>query len=299
MPLKRLCLEFILLLALAGTCGLAGFRVIDAQRARLAVRDSEQRAAATRTRLANLEGERVRAEATEVRLREALLELNAHAPATAPAAAVVSSKQPFDVNLLIAERPELKPLYEAGAKAAEMEQYGWLMASLTPAAVERFTSERLRRDQRLSEIAQTSREQGWSREDSRRTALRREEDDRHALEMTAILGPSQAQDYLEYDKTARPRNFVAGELARELYYTDTPLSPAQANALTEIVARHARDERGRFDFDAVKWDWVGNEARGILAPAQFERLANLAEMRQLQTQVLAIERAFGARADGK
>jgi hypothetical protein len=298
---KRFCLGCILLLALAGTGGLAGFRGIDAWRTRLAAQDSERRAAVARARLADLEGERVRAEATEVNLRQVLLELSKHAPTATPAAVtpVGSSKQSFDVNLLIAERPDLKLLYEAGAKAAEMEQYGWLMMSLTPEAAERFTVERLRRDRQLSAIAQTSREQGWGREDPRRTALRREEDDRHALEMTAILGPARVQEYLEYDKTLRPRNFVAATLAGELYYTDTPLSPAQASALTEMVARHGRDERGRFDFDVVKWDMVGNEARGILAPAQFERLVNLSEMRQLQTQVLAIERAFGARADGK
>jgi hypothetical protein len=297
---KRLGMGFVLLLALVGTGGLAGSRIIGAHRTRTAALDLEQRAAAARAQVSVLEEERTQAEANERNLRQSLLGLSAHAPTTPAAAARKgSAQQSFDVNLMITERPELKAVFEAGAKAAEMEQYGWLMTSLTPDAAAQFASARLRHDQRLSEIARASREQGWSREDPRRIALRDEERDRHATEMSAVLGVTRVEEYLEYEKTVRPRNFVAGTLARELYYTDTPLSPTQASALTEIVVQHGRDERGRFDFDAVRWNSVENDARVLLAPAQWERLVNLSEMRQLQAQVLAIERAFGARADGK
>lgn len=291
----------VLLLLVAVTFGsMAGFQHLEARVTREAGSAMDQRARALHAHIAQLEIERRHDEEKEEALRKSLLAMTrASSAAMAVPTPVAKPTQGFDINQMIVERPELKALYDASAKAAEMELYGWLIVSLTPELAERFTSERLQRDRQLSEIAKTSREQGWPREDSRRQALRRVEDERHAREMADILDAAQLQQYRDYEKSLRPRNYVAGELTRQLYYTDTPLSSLQAQAITDLVARHGLDARGRFDFDTVNWDALLREARAQLAPAQFARLANLSEMRRLQTEVIAIERAFGARADGK
>lgn len=296
---KRILVGLAWLLTAVGLTGLAGWRTTVAQSLHRAASATERQAAAARTRVAQLEQERRHDEETENALRQTL-----HALATTTAAAPgpvapAPRSQAFDVNQMIAERPELKALYEANAKAAEMESYGWLIVTLSPEAAERFKAERLRHDQQLSAITKTSREQGWDREDPRRQALRRAAEGQHAGAMAEILGASGLESYQAYEKTLRARSFVAGELARQLYFTESPLSPVQAQALTEVVERQGRDARGRFDFDAVNWDAVLQDARPQLEPAQFERLANLAEMRRLQSRVQAIETAFGARAVGK
>ena len=299
MRAKRIWLGFGLLLAVVSLGVVAGLEHATAKSARRIANELEQRAAAARVRIATLERERQEAEQKGKALSQELLALQTSAVAAPRTAASAQRPQAFDVNQMILERPELKALYEASAKAAEMEPYGWLIVTLSPDAAERFKSERLQHDRQVAEIGKTSREQGWDREDPRRLALRRVEEERHAREMAAILDASRLEQYQEYEKTIRPRGYVAGALARELYYTEAPLTSLQARALTDVVSRHARDARGRFDFDAVNWDAVLTEARPQLEPTQFERLANLAEMRRLQTQVIVIERAFGARADGK
>ena len=291
----------VLLLLIAASFGsMAGIQHLETRVTRKSGSAMEQRARALHSQVAKLEIERRHDAGKEEALRHSLLAMTqATSAAVAVPTPVAQPTQGFDINQMIAEHPELKSLYEASAKAAEMESYGWLIVSLPPEVADRFTSERLQHDRQLSEIGKTSREQGWHHEDSRRQALRRAEDERHAQEMAGILDAAQLQQYQDYEKSLRPRNYVAGELARQLYYTDTPLSSLQAQAITDLVARHGLDARGRFDFDTVNWDALLREARGQLAPAQFERLANLGEMRRLQTEVIAIERAFGARADVK
>lgn len=297
---NRTWLGVLLLLIMVSFVSMAGFQHREAQVTREAASAMEQRARALHAHIAQLEGERHHDGAKEEALRNSMLALTqASSSAAAMPNPFAQRTQAFDINHMIAERPELKSLYEASAKAAEMESYGWLIVSLTPEVADRFTSERLQHDRQLSEIAKTSREQGWPPQDSRTQALRRAENERHAREMAGILDAAQLQQYQNYEKSLRPRNYVAGELARQLYYTDTPLSSLQAQAITDLVARHGLDARGRFDFDTVNWDALLREARAQLAPAQFERLANLSEMRRLQTEIIAIERAFGARADGK
>ncbi len=300
MPSNRIWWGVLLLLIFLSFGSVAGWQHLEARVTREAARAVEQRARALHAQIARVEVDARDHREREAALRSSLLAMTrASSAAVAVPAPVTPPPQAFDINQMIAERPALKSLYDASAKAAEMESYGWLIVSLTREAADRFSSERLQHDRELSEIGKTSREQGWPREDSRRQALRRVEDERHAREMGEILGAVQLQQYQDYEKTLRERNYVAGELARQLYYTDAPLSSLQAEAITKLVARHGLDAHGRFDFDSVNWAELLREARAQLAPAQFARLENLGEMRRLQTQVIAIERAFGARTDGK
>ncbi|MES2692833.1 MAG: hypothetical protein V4773_05115 [Verrucomicrobiota bacterium] len=299
MTKAALCTAAFLLIAI-GAGGFAGFHARAANRLRADALEAERRAAVREDAIVKVRRGREDAIAAERALREELAALDKNQPAqTAAKGNTASPRQGFDINLFLLERPELRALYEASVKAAEMEQYGWLMAALTPEQADRFVSERLRHDRRLSEIAAQARGEGWPREDPRRVALRRTEAEVHARELGGVLGEARLREYQEHEALLRPRNFVAGELATQLFYTDAPLTPAQAQAVTLSVARHGADARGRFDFDAVKWEAVIADARGVLAPVQLERLVNLAEARRLQSEILALQRTAGARADGR
>jgi hypothetical protein len=85
-----------------------------------------------------------------------------------------------------------------------------------------------------------------------------------------------------------PRIYVDGELARQIYYANTPLPSVQARAITELGTRHGLHARGCFDLDTVIADSPLVETR-----------PNPGQMRRLQTEVIEIERVFGARAEGK
>jgi len=80
-----------------------------------------------------------------------------------------------------------------------------------------------------------------------------------------------------------------------LYYTDTPLTAAQSDQLTESVARHGTNAQGRFEVAAIDWPAVLSEARGLLAPAQFARLENASQLRQLYVRARQIEAEHHAR----
>jgi hypothetical protein len=73
-------------------------------------------------------------------------------------------------------------------------------------------------------------------------------------------------------------------LARELGFSAAPLSPAQARALLEIVARHeTKPDNG---VDTFVWPAVFAEAEAVLQPAQ------LAELRRAIARERAMQEAF-------
>ncbi len=295
---KTILLTGLVMLIAIGVGGFAIRQAQSARRSETSVTAADRRLADMRALAAQLERECSSAAASEQALQQVPVTLATPTPG-GPIAVPAAPRQGFDLHQLLRERPDLRPLYEAAAAASEMEPYGWLIASLPPEQAERFARERLRHDQRVSEISTISRAAGWERGDPRRTALRQPEDDLHATEMTAVLGEARAREYREHEKTIRPRDFVAGELAGQLFYTEAPLTPTQALELTRLTARHGTDAAGKFDFDAMNWDRLVEDARAILAPLQRERLENLVAQRQVRARAIVIEREFGARFDGK
>jgi RNA polymerase sigma factor (sigma-70 family) len=81
-----------------------------------------------------------------------------------------------------------------------------------------------------------------------------------------LLGDPGFQRWQEYWPTVGARRIVA-ETASALYFTDTPLTPQQADELVPIVAASQRPG------GAHDWDAIINRATGLLSPPQIEVLA--------------------------
>jgi RNA polymerase sigma factor (sigma-70 family) len=115
--------------------------------------------------------------------------------------------------------------------------------------------------------------------------------------LAAVLG-SALQDYREYDKTFSARAIVT-TLAGNIYYTDSPLSPAQGESLAEMVIANTEqkkkplvtDREGKIIYTLyteTDWNKVQQTAQQILSPAQHKALQGLVVQQQMDAQIKAL-----------
>lgn len=84
---------------------------------------------------------------------------------------------------------------------------------------------------------------------------------------------------------------TADSLAGKLYYTDSPLSLAQADELVRIIKSNTQKSTAQgFVRDSVEPDWgaVVAQAGGVLSPKQLATLQALQEERRLALQSSAL-----------
>ena len=89
--------------------------------------------------------------------------------------------------------------------------------------------------------------------------------------MRTLLGADAYAQFEQHETVAPLREWI-DQIARDVYYTDTPFTAAQADQLTQIVARHdphLTDADSRWRLDNIDWDAATAEACSMLAPAQF------------------------------
>lgn len=94
-----------------------------------------------------------------------------------------------------------------------------------------------------------------------------------------ILGDEGANQFSRYEAAAPLRNLLS-QLAGNVYYTDTPLAPAQASELSQIITRHYPDLENldsRWRTDPAAWEAILREARAVLAPAQLAALTAIGD----------------------
>jgi hypothetical protein len=97
--------------------------------------------------------------------------------------------------------------------------------------------------------------------------------------MRDLLGEEGFQQIASYGSTSLVR-LVTDGLAGNLYNSPEPLSPEQADELTQILANSSPPgQAGRTPRPAdINWDAVLPQAEGILSPAQFAVLKNEADL---------------------
>lgn len=106
-----------------------------------------------------------------------------------------------------------------------------------------------------------------------------------ADQTAALKGIATAQQLDEYGKAQAGRD-VSSQLVSALYYTDTPLSPEQRDAVTQLITAHSGGEDR-----SVDWAAVMTQASGVLSTPQVAML-NLVQTRTDSMQQL--NRAFQA-----
>lgn len=79
---------------------------------------------------------------------------------------------------------------------------------------------------------------------------------------------------LEHFQETMPVRPIANQLATSLFNSETPLTPAQADRLVEVLARHSRGPLGKVDVSALNLEAAASEiaVQGLLNGAQLEAL---------------------------
>jgi hypothetical protein len=98
-----------------------------------------------------------------------------------------------------------------------------------------------------------------------------------------VFGDAMAQT-LEHYQATLPVRTIANQLASALFDSDAPITPAQADQLTEIMARNARSPIGKVEATAMNTEAVITEAQGLLNAAQLGELQRVAVRVQEQAK---------------
>ena len=105
--------------------------------------------------------------------------------------------------------------------------------------------------------------------------------------LRAAFGESMFESIQYFENTISMRN-IADQLAKALYYSDTPLAPAQAEALIDVIAANARTPQGKYNLDAVNSEAMVAQARGVLSTPQLAKLRDL-ESQRLEQRKLRVQ----------
>jgi RNA polymerase sigma factor (sigma-70 family) len=125
-------------------------------------------------------------------------------------------------------------------------------------------------------------------------AVQRAIDDQTNSELIAAIraefGESAVEAMDRHERTI-PFRGPLDDLAKSLFYTDTPLTAAQAEQLLDAVARQERETTGKLDFDRmVQPDLFGailGQSPGILSDPQVEALRQITEQSLEQKRAIA------------
>lgn len=97
------------------------------------------------------------------------------------------------------------------------------------------------------------------------------------------MGEPTAQALQNYQATGSMR-VVVKQLAGNLFNSDAPLLPAQADQLIEIMARNARGSEGKVELVALDVEAAVAQAGNLLSPAQLVELRNAANYAVMQAK---------------
>ena len=89
--------------------------------------------------------------------------------------------------------------------------------------------------------------------------------------IAATFGAAAAQTIQSYKETV-PMREVTRELTVSLFYTDTPLTPVQAEQIVDILARNSRNAQGKVDLAAMNYEAIAAQAQAVLAAPQLAAL---------------------------
>jgi hypothetical protein len=85
--------------------------------------------------------------------------------------------------------------------------------------------------------------------------------------LRAALGESAVAGLREFETTKAVRN-IADSLARDLFYSETPLSATQAEQFIDAIAAVARTPKGAIDLGVVEREVLFAQASTVLSEPQ-------------------------------
>jgi RNA polymerase sigma factor (sigma-70 family) len=89
----------------------------------------------------------------------------------------------------------------------------------------------------------------------------------------------------ERDQATAPVRYVVKQLAGNLFNSEAPLQPAQADQLIEIMARNARGPAGKVELVALNVEAAVAQASSLLSPAQIAELRKAVDIAVAQAKL--------------
>jgi hypothetical protein len=138
---------------------------------------------------------------------------------------------------------------------------------------------------RMQDIAESAQSQKILRTDPVIVQMENEENQQYMQEMTQNLDPAEGQAIAAFEKLS-PARALVNAVAGNMYYTDDPLTPQQADQLTQILANNSAHYVGGRHVDMKDLDMATalTQAQAVLSPAQLAALNNINQGSQSLTQ---------------
>jgi hypothetical protein len=214
----------------------------------------------------------------------------ASAEVTAPAAAAAIDPG-APPAALFAQHPEWRPLFEASEKASLLQLHAAFVAQrgLSPAAADGFAAELLRHGLAAAELRRLAPERSGPATEPAFQQMLQTEESRHARELATILGADGVGAFAAYERTASLRPLVE-ELAQRLYFTPQPVTPALAEQIVDVLARHRAAPDGKIPPESIDWPAALGELRPVLPALALRELERVRETAELQRQMNQIVR---------
>jgi hypothetical protein len=258
--------------------GFGAWALVRAQRAEKAVAALTQQQATLRTELAqarkHLEDAQqlvARADQQTAALKEDLSQLFSNKSTSAPVANPAGVTQ---MGFRASPPRRTSPLTQRTTptlRALDTSYYAlYRQLQLSAAQIEQFKTTLTAATARFEELDRDAKRRGVSSRDVEMQALYAKADAEFRASLTAHFGP-KALPALELFTETLPLRDAVTQFGNELFYTDTPLTEAQANRLVEIMSKAMRDPAGRLDPVFAEGKTMVVEAEHVLNATQLPR----------------------------
>lgn len=206
-------------------------------------------------------------------------------------------------NTTPAPKPAKGVKLNADPKASVDAHYRALYRQLnfTPEQSAQFRALMLQHLQRRGELLQAAKTQNPDLTPAQLSAIDAQADAEHLARMRATLGDPTVQAVQHYDETF-PLRGPLEDLAKTLFYSDVPLTAAQADRLVESTSATLKNPQGKIDLDRyVQTDFYAallDHSTGVLSPPQIAALQQMLED-DIEWRSTLPKKTGGTKAPGK
>lgn len=254
-------------------------------------RAAEQRAKADETRIAALQKELEVARTATNGPRGGTVAVTSAGSQTPPAAGPVvdpmlSDPEYFRLSIQkyrLELRQKFWPLYQT--------------LGLSPEQIAKFEANRTESQQAMLEIISSAAAKGVPTSDPAVSRLFSDAAGALERDLMALLGDAGYRQYSQYGKAQHAQEVVSA-LAGTIFRSDSPLTAAQGERLSQLVTENTRSvpisPGSKTISRETDWTAVGLQAKTILSPTQTAVFESLLEGKKLQAQMNTLSRAARA-----
>jgi hypothetical protein len=168
----------------------------------------------------------------------------------------------------------------------------------TPAQIASYEDLVVNHFLRMQDIAEAAQAEKMLRTDPAIVQMESDENGQYVQQLQQLgqaLDPGMAQAVADFEKLSPARSLVDA-VAGNLYNTDDPLTPQQADQLTQILANNSAHYVGgrHVDMNDLNMPAAITQAQAVLSPTQVAALANIYQSNQALTQYRQVMQSLTA-----